>query len=336
MRGGSLAKAVAAVCLCLAACTSSGVGDVQTSPSPSPAPTPSPSPVGPLAIGATPFHGGEIGLGYSPVSLAATGGRPPYTWSLDTGKLPPGLTLSADGTVSGQPTNVGAYRFNIKVADSAGASQLKQVGVTIYKALSVTPYCDVKCIIGAGCSRCGGIGAVAGGLPPYSYQVVGGALPGGMGMSGLVLTGGFPAGSYKLSVMVTDQLGAQGSASGIWSIYGPAALVKGADCIDMQYPPRCTLHWTYWGGNPSVAPRLTILGYAQNCNVQGFCMTPNAPPPGWTVSVRGGAITISTYGNPCVTQYIGTVRLALVDPAACATTQRSNEADLKVDMEYAC
>jgi len=269
--------------------------------------------------------------------LTATGGQPPYAWSVDSGKLPPGLTISTDGTVGGQPTTLGGFTFKLKVADSAGASQLKQVGVTVYKALSVTPYCDIKCIIGAGCAKCGGVGAVSGGLPPYSYQVRGGAVPAGMGMSGLVLTGGFPKGTYNLTVQVTDQFGALATASGNWSIYGPATLNKGADSYDTSHnPPACTLRWTYSGGNPSVAPKVTILGYLQNCSVQGLCSTPTAPPPGWAVSVKSGLMTISTQGSGCVTSYVGTVRLALVDTAACATTQRSNEADLKVDMEFAC
>jgi hypothetical protein len=338
MKGGSWPQALlAGVLVCLAACTSSGDGLVETSPSPNPSPTPSPSPTAPLALGATPFHGGEIGLAYGPVSLSATGGQPPYAWSLDSGKLPPGLNISTDGTVSGQPTAAGGYMFKVKVADSAGASQLKQIGVTIYKALSVAPYCDVKCIIGAGCSKCGGVGAVSGGFPPYSYQVTGGAVPTGMGMSGLVLTGGFPKGSYSLTVQVTDQLGGQATANANWSIYSPAALKKGGDCIDFSYPPRCTARWTYSGGSPNTAPKLVILAYSQYCNPNAQCGTPAAPPQGWAVSVKSGVVTISVQTpNQCVTNYLGTLTLALVDPSACSTTSNSNAVNLAVDLQYAC
>jgi len=45
---------------------------------------------------------GRVGLPYS-VQLSTTGGQPPYTWSLASGSapLPPGLTLSSDGMISG-------------------------------------------------------------------------------------------------------------------------------------------------------------------------------------------------------------------------------------------
>src|SRR5690606_23082239 len=41
--------------------------------------------------------------------LQATGGSAPYTYSVLSGSLPDGLTLAADGTISGSPTAVGEY-----------------------------------------------------------------------------------------------------------------------------------------------------------------------------------------------------------------------------------
>ena len=55
-------------------------------------------------------------------SLTATGGAPPYTWSI-TGSLPGGLGLdSATGQISGTPDTAGASNFTAQVADSMAGS----------------------------------------------------------------------------------------------------------------------------------------------------------------------------------------------------------------------
>ena len=54
------------------------------------------------------------------VQFAATGGTPPYAWSVVEGLLPPDLSLDpSTGTLSGIPSLVGDYSFTIQVADSA-------------------------------------------------------------------------------------------------------------------------------------------------------------------------------------------------------------------------
>lgn len=49
--------------------------------------------------------------------LQAEGGVPPYTWSLVSGTLPPGLSLYASGAILGVPTTAGSYTFTVRVTD---------------------------------------------------------------------------------------------------------------------------------------------------------------------------------------------------------------------------
>ena len=52
-------------------------------------------------------------------TLAASGGNPPYKWSLISGSaLPPGLKLSSKGVISGRATTAGSFGFTVKVVDT--------------------------------------------------------------------------------------------------------------------------------------------------------------------------------------------------------------------------
>jgi uncharacterized repeat protein (TIGR01451 family) len=71
-------------------------------------------------VTASPLPGGKSNLPYS-VALEADGGVAPYTWFLYAGDLPPGLSLSDDGVLSGTPTASGSYTFYIEAGDSEQA-----------------------------------------------------------------------------------------------------------------------------------------------------------------------------------------------------------------------
>ena len=52
-------------------------------------------------------------------NIEASGGVPPYTFDLFEGTLPIGVTLGADGLLSGTPTVSGTYTFTVHVVDAA-------------------------------------------------------------------------------------------------------------------------------------------------------------------------------------------------------------------------
>ena len=66
--------------------------------------------------------GGEVNVAYTD-QLTVTGGTSPFTWSVSSGSLPPGLTLNAStGLLSGTPTTAGTYTFTVKVTDASALS----------------------------------------------------------------------------------------------------------------------------------------------------------------------------------------------------------------------
>lgn len=67
----------------------------------------------------------------SKFEFMAEGGVAGYTWSLENGLLPDGLTLSSDGKISGTPSKIGLFDFTIKVTDSNGDTATKSLSIEI-------------------------------------------------------------------------------------------------------------------------------------------------------------------------------------------------------------
>jgi len=81
-----------------------------------------------LSLLTTSLHAGFMQQAYSS-SLAASGGVTPYTWSVSSGALPPGLTLGATtGLITGTPTQDGTFTVGIQSVDSTKPTALGVVG----------------------------------------------------------------------------------------------------------------------------------------------------------------------------------------------------------------
>ncbi len=84
----------------------------------------------PLAISTTSLTSGSVGVPYSAL-ISATGGVPPYTWSLTSGTLPAGLTFSTSGVISGTPTTQGSQTFTVQVSDSQTTPATASASLTL-------------------------------------------------------------------------------------------------------------------------------------------------------------------------------------------------------------
>jgi hypothetical protein len=131
---------------------------------------------------------GTVNVAYAPgVNLSLTGGTPPYTWTVNSGSLPPGLTLYTNTAttqpyLAGTPIQIGCSQFTLQVTDSTGAiaaSQTTYIIITppaltvqtpnIVAAYTGVPYPPIAV-------------TVSNGTPPYqNWQVsTGNPLPSGM------------------------------------------------------------------------------------------------------------------------------------------------------------
>jgi uncharacterized protein (TIGR03437 family) len=163
-----------------------------------------------LGLNNTDLPAGQTNVLYS-TTLSATGGLSPYSFTIVTGALPPGLTLLADGRITGVPTASGTYPFTIRVQDGVtGAerpSSLFGLVITITSsALAITNPSLPDAV--SGIDYFAAL-QVSGGRAPYQFAIADGALPPGLMLSpGGILSGTATAtGVFTFNVRVTDGAG---------------------------------------------------------------------------------------------------------------------------------
>src|ERR1019366_1113752 len=91
-----------------------------------------------LRITTSSLPAGTVGVAYSQ-ALGASGGSPPYSWSVASGSLPAGLSLVAGGTISGTHGTARSSSFTVRVTDSASVSATAALSLAINPpALGIT------------------------------------------------------------------------------------------------------------------------------------------------------------------------------------------------------
>src|ERR1035441_4434399 len=153
---------------------------------------------------------GQVGVPYSS-ALVASGGNTPYTFSIISGSLPPGLTLdTTTGAITGTPTNVGTFSYVAQVVDAAGRTTDTTIlgcGITI-----TPPPLGLLCAGGTG-----QVGApyssalvASGGTAPYTFSIISGSLPPGLTLdttTGAITGTPTTAGTFPYVAQVVDAAG---------------------------------------------------------------------------------------------------------------------------------
>lgn len=155
----------------------------------------------------------NAGTPYGPVTLTASGGTAPYTFSITAGALPAGVTLSPSGVISGTPTQSGSFTVTITATDAASCR-----GSRIYSAIVncpviiISPATIPSAVSGAPYALAL---TASGGTAPYTFARTSGALPPGLTLSPTGLISGIATttGNFNFSVTVTDATGCQGVRS---------------------------------------------------------------------------------------------------------------------------
>jgi sugar lactone lactonase YvrE len=177
----------------------------------------------PLSILTTsPLPAGTAGTPYAQ-ALAATGGTPPYSWSIAVGSLPAGLTLSSQGSISGTPTSAGTFLITFQVTDSASITAQSTIEIVINSSAPTGLAITTSPVLVAG-----GVGlpysqtlTAQAGNPPYTFALISGALPAGLGLSPAGVISGTPvaAGAFTFTIRVNDSTNAIASQTFTLQVY---------------------------------------------------------------------------------------------------------------------
>ena len=165
--------------------------------------------IGTLTITTNSLPAATVNYPYT-MTLGATGGVQPYTWSLSPGSLPQGLSLDpASGIISGTPTMAGDNPFGIQVTDSESPAQATATNLDIYVNSTIQQLSILTTSLPSGSQNVGynTTLAVTGGITPYSWSIVSGNLPQGLQLnSGTGAITGTPtgAGVSNFTVQVSD------------------------------------------------------------------------------------------------------------------------------------
>lgn len=258
-----------------------------------------------VTLNATPLPAGVVGLAYSydfksalQVTGDATYNASNVTWTLDSGALPAGLSLSAQGVVSGTPTAVNAgSTFSLKAAYKSKAGQQTYQIVTVQMAVLLASATIPAGVVGL--AYPGFNFSTLASVPSdpsftagqVTYTLTGGTLPTGMTLSSAGVLSGTPqtaATSAPFQVTATYK-----SATGAHSYTITTANLTIA--LAAATLPTATVGGSYNNTGFDFASQLSVTGDpSYTASQAAFTLTSGTLPAGMTLSSTGKLTGIPT------------------------------------------
>jgi hypothetical protein len=245
-----------------------------------------------VTVTTTGLVGGSVGNQYS-TGLGATGGIPPYTWTIASGTLPTCLTMNSAGAINGTPTAscVGtATNLTFKATDSGTTTPLSATSPALSINIAAAPAIVLPApgllpvaVVGQPYSI--SLAATAGGAGAISSSISAGALPGGLTINALLGTvTGTPtaAGTFNFTVKASDAFG--DSATQSYSIqvnYPPVTITPATGALPVAFTGAAYSQSLIAGGGSGTGFVWTVAGLLAD---------------GITATANGGTLLIS--GTP--------------------------------------
>jgi hypothetical protein len=160
----------------------------------------------PVSVPATTLPDATLNVSYLQ-SLTATGGAPPYGWSVSSGALPGGLSLDpATGIISGTPTASGVFAVTVEVTDSSAQTATESLTLTVDPAAPLSIGTTALGTASQGSAYSASLDA-SGGTSPVTWSVTAGSLPAGLTLDPATgIISGTPSGSgtSQFTIKATD------------------------------------------------------------------------------------------------------------------------------------
>lgn len=241
----------------------------------------------PVVVSTSSLPVGTTGTGYSS-TLAASGGSGSYSWSVTSGSVPTGLTLNANGTLTGTPSATGSFTFEATATDTASASGAKSFTVTVANPVTVSTASPMPgATLNSAYSQ---TLAATGGTGSFTWARTAGTLPTGLTLSSAGLLSGTPTagGTFSFTVTATDGAGRTGSkAMSVTVAAAPGAFAKsGPKNLATKQRTSLSLSWAASTGATSYE----------------YCLTTTPPTAGQTTcSSAAGWVSTGTSRTVTVT-----------------------------------
>jgi uncharacterized protein YhjY with autotransporter beta-barrel domain len=156
-----------------------------------------------IVLTPTTLPNATFGVPYSQ-NVAASGSVGPYSFAVTSGTLPQGITLAADGTLSGTPTRGGSTTFTVTATDAtpSGYAGARAYTFTVNVPPLVLPPTSLPAG-GTDIAYTAQIASATGGIAPYTYVVTSGELPYGLTMSPSGAISGTPTTANLFGFVIT-------------------------------------------------------------------------------------------------------------------------------------
>jgi len=204
-------------------------------------------------------------------TLTSSGGVAPYSYSLLSGALPAGISMSSAGIISGTARESGNFSINVQSKDLNNLTISKIYNFTVSPAaIVIAPTSPANPVLAVAYSQSF---SSSGGISPYSYSIASGNIPVGLSFTSAGVMSGTPrsAGTFTFTVKSTDDAGANVSKSYTLTIDRPTLVITPATL------PGVTVGTTY---NQTLS---TSGGYA----TYSYSIASGSLPTGVTLSSAG-------------------------------------------------
>jgi hypothetical protein len=227
-----------------------------------------------------------VGIGITALQVVAANGAPPYSWTAKN--LPSGLSIGSSGQITGTPSGAGTFSPTVTVTDAdSGTATTSTFTWKVTVPVNITsPLTDQASTQGRAITA---ITATAtGGTSPYTWKTTSTGLPTGVAITSGGVISGTPssAGSYPVTLTVTDSTGQTDSQSFNWVVNAPVT-VTGPSTTQTSTKGRAivSIQASTSGGTGTITWKTTSTGLPAGISINSSGVISGTPTGTGTSSV---------------------------------------------------